>query len=75
MMCVHRKKQLEYDAIYQGSSYSDNQPKKGTTYTIYVERLQIGKPVKISCPLSDGTLFKAEYADIAMFYKSWKIAS
>lgn len=67
------QKQLEYDAVYQGNSYSDNQPKKGTAYTIYVERLQIGKPVKISCPLGDGTLFKAEYADIAAFYKSWKI--
>ena len=61
----------EHIAIYQG--YSSDDLVNGREYTIRIERLQVGRPVKLKCSLARGLLFSAEYNDIASFQRSWKI--
>lgn len=58
-------KHATYEAIYKG--YSNPTCKKGETYTIKIERLQMGKPVKMTEP------FETEYRDVAAFGNYWQV--
>lgn len=65
-------KLTEHDATYLNSSNGDLL--KGSTYTIYVERLQMGKPVKIQVDVAHKKdRLQMQYADIAAFQRRWKI--
>lgn len=67
------KRKVRYNAIYKASGYSDQQPKKGQQYEIAMDKLQMGKPLKVECPLKGDLVFHAEYKDIAAFQKAWQI--
>lgn len=72
------KRQVRYNALFKGHSYSENQPKKGQQYEILVGKLQMGKPVIVDCPLDTKippTVYHAEYKDIAAFQAQWQIVS
>lgn len=63
------KRKIEYQAIYKGRSAGYLVAEK--TYTIYVERMQLGKPVVLYVDEQPSPM---EYRDIAAFQRSWKIA-
>lgn len=61
------QKMQEHDAVWQGMDSGNL--RRGSTYEIKIERLQVGKPVRVHV---DG-LNPFEYRDIAAFQKAWKI--
>ena len=61
-----------YTAEYKGATTSGLE--KGNSYTIMLERLQMGKPVRVHISLAEGAKPSVlEYQDIAAFQSSWKI--
>ena len=54
-------------AEFKGNTNFNGQFLKGNTYPLEVERLQVGKPVKIARPV------KITYKDIAAFQRDWKV--
>lgn len=66
------QRKTEHQAAYQG--YTAGDMVKGKVYTIFIERLQVGKPVVVECALAEGATPKQmQYNDIAAFQRSWKI--
>jgi len=61
-------KHTEHQAQYMG--YSMDGLVKGTHYTIFVERLQVGKPVSLH---TGDVTAPRKYQDIAAFQRNWKI--
>lgn len=63
---------MQHTAEYKG--YPGMLFKQGEVYSLDVERMQVGKPVKVSIVV-EGTENKCEasYDDIAAFQRSWKI--
>lgn len=59
------QKTLVYDAQYLG--YPSQNLNNNDTYEIEIERMQIGRPVKIIRPI------ETEYRTVADFLKKWKI--
>lgn len=68
------QKMQEHDAVWLG--YDQLTLKRGSTHTIKIERLQVGKPVVVHVDIADheGNKRRFEYPDIAAFQRSWKIA-
>lgn len=62
------QKHMTMTAVFTGHSYSDKGPQTDKEYELEVERLQIGKPIKVVSP------FSIEYKDIAAFQKAWRVA-
>lgn len=63
------QKMQEHRAEWRG--YSTGNLTNGTTYDIKIERLQVGKPVRVHVEGFN----PFEYKDIAQFQKSWKITN
>lgn len=62
----------EHAAVYLG--YSSGDLLKGSEYTLMLERLQTGKPVKIQVEVKHRKEpIKYEYKDIAAFQRVWQI--
>lgn len=61
------KKHMTMRAEYRGHAYGGGPLNANEVYDLEVERLQIGKPVKLLKPV------QREYRDIASFHKEWKI--
>lgn len=62
-----------HQAEYRG--YSNEIVARGETYTIHIERLQVGRPVKVNAVVRGKNLYKCGYNDIAAFQRAWKIIS
>lgn len=68
------QRKTEHQAVYQG--YTAGDMVKGKQYTIFIERLQVGKPVVLEFALAEGAAPKQlQYADIAAFQRSWKLTN
>ena len=69
------QKMQEHSAIWQG--YNQGRLLKGSTQTIKIERLQVGKPVVVhlDLPGEEGNSRQFTYPDIAAFQQSWKITN
>lgn len=67
------QKMQEHDAVWQG--YDQGALRRGSTQTIKIERLQVGKPVVVhlDLPGDEGNARRFEYPDIAAFQRHWKI--
>lgn len=59
------KKNMEITAIFRGRGYNA-QYQTGQQYDLVLDRLQLGKPVKVLAPHA------REYRDIAAFQKDWR---
>ncbi len=59
------KKRMEIQAVYKGRGY-DTGYQAGQQYDLVLDRLQLGKPVKVLAPHA------REYRDIAAFQKDWR---
>jgi hypothetical protein len=60
------KKQLEITAIYKGRKDYSTGYETGQKYELVLDRLQLGKPVKVLAPHA------REYRDLAAFQKDWR---
>lgn len=65
------KRAQTFDAVYQRNTYGSLE--KGTTYTITVDGLTFGKPVKVIVNLPADPLV-LRYGDISAFRRDWKLA-
>lgn len=57
---------MQIRAVYRGYSHTGQGPQKGKEYQLEIERLQVGKPVRMFSP------FERTYNDIAAFHKDWQ---
>lgn len=57
---------IKMQAIFRGRNFTDRGYRAGDKYELTLERLQVGKPVKVLAPQ------EREYHDIAAFQKDWK---
>lgn len=70
------QKMQEHRAEYRNRNYTAGGFEQGKVYTILVERLQMGKPVKIHAILAEGAKpQECTYNDIAAFQWDWKITN
>lgn len=58
------KKDMKLSAIFKGRNYGGFET--GQTYELLLDRLQVGRPVKLLAPQ------EREYRDIAAFQKDWR---
>lgn len=65
------KRQLAYSATYQGST--DSKLTHGASYKIFVERLEIRKPVNVDVEVPDSGIVQHVFNDIAGFQRTWKV--
>lgn len=66
------RRKLEYLAEFRGRS--NKEFNKGELYNLNIDRLQMGKPVKIEVVSSSSKeTFKMVYRDIAAFQKEWRV--
>lgn len=68
------KRMVRYNALFKANIHSSQGPQKGEQYIIGMERLQIGKPIKMIFNLPNQLEpIEREYRDIAAFQKDWQI--
>jgi len=68
------QRKTEHRAVYQG--YTAGDMVKGKEYTIFIEWLQVGKPVVVDfAPAEGAAIRQMQYGDIAAFQRSWKITN
>ena len=68
-------KMIEYRAECRiNTNYSAGNLVNGQMYKIEIERMQVGKPIKMAYWDDRGTRYDQEFKDIAAFQRSWKIS-
>lgn len=67
------QKMITYQAKFVGRQHTTTAPvKTGEVYTIKLERLQMGKPVRVQVDAENMPDY-TEYPDIAAFMKNWQV--